>query len=124
MSLQLSCLVVALHHVLHEQPVKQWSVIGSSMVVKVVRDRLGADRQLACGWRFVLPQELVWRLDLHIESLPYFVMIVGRPRIAYQKFVFPKKLPYEDVQERPGSRFRHDCAMQPLGPCFDLFQRQ
>ena len=109
MSLGLSYSVVALHRVLHEYdwPVKQCSVRESSTVVKVVRVHLGVDRQLACGWQFVLPREWVWRLDLRIENLPYFVMIVGRFQIACRRFVFPKKLPYGDVQERHGSRFQH-----------------
>ena len=96
-------------------------MVGSSMVVKVVRDRLGADRQLACGWQFVLPRESVWRLDLHIGSLPCFVMIIGRLQIAYHKYEFPGKLPYEDVQERHGSRFQHGSAREPSGLHFDLF---
>ena len=57
----LSYLEVALHQVLHEYdcPVEQGSVLDSSMVVKAVRVHLGVDRQLACGWQSILPQELV-----------------------------------------------------------------
>ena len=99
MSSGLSYSVVALHRVLHEYdwPAEQCSVLDSSMVVKVVRVHLGVDRQLACGWQFVLPRESVWRLDRHIESLPYFVMIVGQNPIAYHMFEFLVKLPFEGV---------------------------